>query len=272
MGRRSVRNGQTRIVRLRKRPSRNVSTRFPTLGYASGGISSVVRSPLKDFTAPATAAAGFGSIYSFSLATALASSGGYQTTIPVIYTNFRINRVSFRVVPLVPLTQGGAHSMVILDDSMGIPTTLPSGGNAFNLVTSRGGAVTAKITSPLAAEWVPTEPEDQNYRDATTVEIGVVYAAVGPSNFTASQVVSKLFADINLTARTFSPVTPTNFRDVAARLQATTSEDLTLNVEMLPSSFKDRERSSEFGKVVLADPLSPCELVEVRPDCSCRHN
>jgi hypothetical protein len=170
---------------------------------------------------------------------AMSATDSYAKIIPLLYTNFRLDKVTFRVVSMTGSNQGGNHGLLVLDDSMGVPS---AGNLEYSDLMSRGGAMGAKLFSNIASEWVPTEPEDLNYRDAQTNELSVCYAAALPSNTTNDLIVGKLFADIHFTARTINYVSPASLQTLKSicgefeqRLLARTMKEMSVDNYDTPS-------------------------------------
>lgn len=205
---------QNKVVMLRRRPRRNVPVRLPTLGYAAGGTSTTVRAFIKDFTLLANTKS-LADTFAFTLKDALANTASYAKTFSTVYTNFQLHRITFRVISMQGSNVGGNHGILVMDDSMGFPA---ASDVSYADLISRGGSTGGKLWTDLATEWVPTEPEDYNYRDSQTKELALYYAAELPANLTTATVLCKLVADIHLTARTFNTATPTTLAEMRAVL------------------------------------------------------
>lgn len=201
---RARRRNNIKVVSLRRRPRRNVPLRVPTLGYAAGGTSTTFRAFLEDFTVLANKSK-LSTCYTFDLQTALSKADSYLKVLTTVYTNFQIQQVTFRILSLVGSNTGGVHSALILDKSMSFPVCNVM---SYADVVSRGGSTTGKLYTNLALDWVPTEPNDLNFKGIADQEMQLMYSVELPAPVTSNTIVSKLMADIRCVARTINPATP----------------------------------------------------------------
>lgn len=197
--RRRVRS-RSKVLRVCRHPSRNVSTRIPVLGYASGGISSTVRVTLPPLTSNETLNQSWP--FRLSFREILLSSYNLMSLIPIVYSNVRINRFSVRIIPLVSSYEiGGNHTCVVYP--RGVSSSIFENTD-FRYHTSQAGAVTSVFGQTLATQWVPTSPSDLNYGSFDDLNFNIVYCLSLATAIPFGNSVSQIIIDVDFTSRTFS--------------------------------------------------------------------
>jgi hypothetical protein len=196
-----------KALTLRKHPRSRSSQTIPVLNYNSGSVQSTIRSFL-GFATLAPQSITDVSLGFPILPSDLVQFNNMSQLFLQLYTNIRVTRITFRVVPFRGSFASGVHALAAIPGSVDPEI----GPYQFTDLVSFPVSHCCKIYQPFSVQWVPSMPSELNFKSMTDPLCSFLYGYSLATSIPEDTKLAAIFIDSDVQFRTINSVTPANFQ------------------------------------------------------------